>query len=175
MKTTELERTYLAKQLPSDLKSSPSKLVVDVYFPTSAAHPTLRFRQYGDAYEVTKKVMASGHDSSRMIEHTIALSQAEFEELTAHGGKRVAKQRYFYELEGREAQIDVFQEALQGLVLADFEFTNREEQLQFSTPDFCLAEVTQEAFLAGGKLAGAAYQDIAAQLDRYSYKPIKML
>ncbi len=36
-------------------------------------------------------------------------------------------------------------------------------------PDFCLVEVTQEDFVAGGMLCGKSYEDIKADLDRYGY------
>jgi CYTH domain-containing protein len=169
---TELELTYLAKELPPDLASKPSKLLVDVYYPAEDPHPLLRIRQKGDSYEVTKKVMASGADSSHMLEHTIILSPEEFVALTAAPGKRVAKRRYDFDYQGRKAEIDVFEGDLSGLVVVDFEFTDRDDQLAFEMPDFCLADVTQEAFVAGGKLAGKSYADIQADLDRYDYQQL---
>lgn len=172
MTETELELTYLAKELPADLANLPSKLLVDVYYPSEDSHPLLRIRQKGDTYEITKKVMASGTDSSHMLEHTIELTSEEFAALTAAPGKRVAKRRYDYEYEGRKAEIDVFEGELDGLVVVDFEFTDRDDQLAFQMPDFCLADVTQEAFIAGGKLAGKSYADIQADLDRYGYQPL---
>jgi len=167
---TELELTYLARELPVDLTAKPSKILVDVYYPAEAPHPLLRIRQKGDAYEITKKVVAAGNDSSHMLEHTIVLSSEEFVALTAAPGKRVTKRRYDYEYQGRKAEIDVFEGELQGLVVVDFEFTDRDDQLAFQMPDFCLADVTQEAFIAGGKLAGKSYADIQSDLDRYGYQ-----
>ena len=172
MQVVELELTYLAKRLPDGLAKCPSKKIVDVYFPISAPHPTLRVRQSGDLYEITKKVMAAGTDSSNMIEHTIELDMAEHADLIKAGGKRVAKQRYYYNFDGRTAEIDVFDEQLRGLVLVDVEFTDRQDQLAFALPDFCLAEVTQEAFIAGGVLAGKSYADIRNQLAIYGYRPL---
>lgn len=172
MTETELELTYLAKELPSDLATKPSKMLVDIYYPSDDPHPLLRIRQKGDKYEITKKVMASGTDSSHMLEHTIVLSAEEFAALTAAPGKRVAKRRYDFEYQGRKAEIDVFEGELSGLVVVDFEFTDRDDQLSFAMPDFCLADVTQEAFIAGGKLAGKTYADIQPDLDRYGYQQL---
>lgn len=172
MQHIELELTYLAKSLPIAIKNCPSKQVIDVYFPSSDSHPCLRIRHDSEHYEITKKLMATGTDSSHMIEHTITLTAEEYSELTAQGGKRVAKTRYYYNYQGRTAEIDVFDEALRGLVLIDFEFTDRQDQLQFAMPDFCLAEVTQAAFAAGGKLAGKRYQDIVPDLQSYGYQPL---
>lgn len=174
MKTVELELTYLAKTLPEGLADCPSKLIVDVYVPASAAHPTLRLRQNGDRYEITKKDMATGTDSSHMIEHTIDLNAEEFAALAAGEGKRVAKRRYDYMHQGRKAEFDVFEEDLAGLVVVDFEFEDRDDQLQFEMPEFCLADVTQEAFIAGGVLAGKSYKDLERDLARYAYRPLSI-
>lgn len=42
----------------------------------------------------------------------------------------------------------------------------------FVSPSFCLAEVTQEEFIAGGYLAGKSYADIEKFLKMYHYRPI---
>ncbi len=168
----ELELTYLAREIPEGLADCPSKLIVDVYYPAEEAHPRLRVRRRGDVYEITKKVIAHGNDSSHQIEHTIELSETEFKALTQNQGRRVAKRRYLYNYQGRTAEVDVFEGSLAGLVEVDFEFDDRDDQLAFQMPDFCLADVTQEAFAAGGKLAGKTYADVQADLDKYRYQPL---
>lgn len=170
----ELEFTYLAKSLPEDLRFSASKLITDIYYPEKLEHPLLRLRQRGDVYEMTKKENAIGTDSSYKLEHTIVLDRDEFEALAQAPGRRVTKRRYFYEYQGHIAEIDVFEGELKGLVEVDFEFANRDEQLAFKMPDFCLADVTQEAFAAGGMLAGKTYKDIEKDLAKYNYKPLSL-
>lgn len=168
----ELELTYLAKEIPKDLTDSPSKVITDVYYPAETEHPVLRLRQRGDTYELTKKEIASGTDSSYQLEHTVTLNRDEFEALAKAPGRRVTKRRYFYKYNGQTAEVDVFEGDLKGLVEVDFEFTDRETQLAFTMPDFCLADVTQEAFAAGGMLAGKTYKDIEKNLEAYAYKPL---
>ena len=169
---TELELTYLAKYIPTGLENSPSKRIVDVYYPRQSQRARVRLRQQGEQYEITKKVLAHGSDSSHQLEYTNELTKEEFEALAQSPGKRVVKRRYFYSYQGRTAEIDVFEEELKGLVEVDFEFTDRDDQLAFEQPDFCLADVTQERFAAGGTLSGKTYQDIEADLERYGYKPL---
>lgn len=170
MTEVELELTYLVKQLPADLKKSPSKTVIDIYFPAHAEHALLRLRRSGDQYEMTKKQPIDEADLSHQHEHTIKLTEHEFKALAQAPGKRVAKQRYYYPYQGRTAEIDIFLDDLQGLVLADFEFTDRDDQLAFTMPDFCLADVTQEEAIAGGTLAGKTFAQVAPALQKYSYK-----
>jgi CYTH domain-containing protein len=168
----EHERTFLAKQLPEDLKKHPSVEMLDLYLPTTARHPLLRLRQKGEKYEVTKKV-PSGKDFSVLHEFTTPLSKAEFDELAASvKGKRVHKRRYEYSWNNHVCEIDVFLDSLQGLVLVDVEFEEGKGKAEFVAPEFCLVDVTGEEFVAGGYLAGKTYGEIANDLERYKYKPL---
>jgi CYTH domain-containing protein len=167
----ELERTYLVKSLPKGIESCESREMLDIYVPASARHPKLRIRKEGERRVITKK-QTIDCDESKHLEQTIPLDEGEFAELSTIAGKRVRKTRYIYNYKGRTAEIDVFRDGLAGLVLADFEFGSTEEMASFAMPEFCLAEVTQEEFLAGGMLCGKDYKDIEGELARYSYARI---
>ena len=52
--------------------------------------------------------------------------------------------------------------------MVDFEFKNIEEQLNFIMPDFCLAEVTDDANIAGGLLAHLKMKSLKPILDKYT-------
>ncbi len=168
----ELELTYLAKELPPDVLSAPHDEVLDVYIPSSSPHPHLRIRKCGNAYEITKKQPIEEGDASRQLETTILLTAEEFSELSMLEGKRVKKIRYIYDYNGTRYEVDVFQEVLKGLVLIDVEFKTIEAKNAFIPPPFCLADVTQEEFIAGGMLCGKTYQDIEIQLAEFGYTPI---
>jgi len=170
----ELERTFLAKYIPEGLHNSPSREIVDLYFPKSNPHPKLRIRKIGDKIEMTKKKPID-NDVSQQIEQTIELSEAEFKELTKLDCHKTEKTRYYYEFDGKKAEIDVFHGKLEGLVMADFEFDEISEKDSFQMPDFCLADVTQDEFTAGGILCQRIYADIEKDLKRFGYKklPIK--
>lgn len=170
----ELERTYLAKGLPKDLVNFPSKEMLDIYLPSTSDHPKLRIRRRGDVFEITKKSPVVEGDASRQIEQTIPLLREEYEELCLVPGMRVAKTRYLYKENGVDFEVDVFGDELAGLVLVDVEFTSVEEKNAFSIPSFCLAEVTQEQFTAGGKLCGKNYSDIESDLNRFGYKKLSL-
>ncbi len=165
----ELERTYLVKRLPKGIERCESREMLDIYLPSLARHPVLRIRKAGEKMAITKKQPVKEGDASRQLEQTIPLSEEEFGELSTMVGKRIWKTRYDYNYNGRTAEIDVFRGKLKGLVLADFEFDSIEEMAKFAIPDFCLAEVTHEEFLAGGMLCGKSYSDIEGELARYRY------
>ncbi|MBW2964595.1 hypothetical protein KY363_03990 [Candidatus Woesearchaeota archaeon] len=168
----ELELTYLAKSLPEGLAKCRHKEIIDIYIPTNSVHPTLRIRKSGDKYEITKKEPVED-DPSHQNEETTTLTADEFDELNKNiEGKRTHKLRYYYPFQGKTAEIDVFQGKLKGLVVIDFEFETMEEKDSFTMPDFCLADVTPEEFIAGGMVCGKAYDDLQKDLDRYGYKKL---
>ena len=170
----ELERTFLAGRLPEGLADCPSHEMVDIYFPATVEHPVLRLRKKGDRMVLTKKTTIEEGDRSRFLEQTIELSEGEYTALSRLWGKRLAKVRYDYDYNGRKAEVDVFQDALEGLVLVDFEFNSVEEKEAFEKPEFCLAEVTHEEFIAGGMLCGKSYADIKDDLEKFAYEALKL-
>ncbi|MFW5746503.1 MAG: hypothetical protein ACOCWQ_03055 [Nanoarchaeota archaeon] len=167
----EQERTFLAKHLP-DLRACPCEEIIDIFIPADSRHPCLRIRKKGGQMEITKKQPIDG-DPSKMREDTIPLTEKEFSVLSQVHGRKTHKKRYRYDSEGHSAEIDVFEGPLAGLVLVDFEFENTEEKQRFTMPDFCLAEVTHEEFVAGEYICGKCYQDIEEKLDSYGYRKIQ--
>jgi CYTH domain-containing protein len=147
--------------------------LLDIYVPESGTpHPHLRLRRRGDTFEITKKTPVTVGDASIQTEVTIKLEPEEFNALSVSSNKKVSKIRHNVNIGGYEAEVDIFQDELAGLVLIDFEFASQSEKESFKTPEVCLADVTQEPFLAGGLLAGKSYQDIKPELDRLGYLKI---
>ena len=169
----ELEKTYLAKNLPLDLKEYDFKEIIDIYIPKESVHPELRLRKRGNKYELTKKTPLDENDKSKQEEQTIVLSEIEFNSLHEQlEGKKVHKKRYYYPYKNRIAEFDIFEGELAGLVVIDFEFEKQKDCDEFQMPDFCLVEITQETFLAGGMLCGKKYSDIEEDLKRFGYKKL---
>ena len=168
----EFELTYLAKELPADVFHSTSKEIVDMYVPASEGHPTLRIRKSGDRYEITKKQPTVGNDSSHFFENTIPLTAEEYADLIHAPSKDVAKTRYYYNDGKHDYEVDVFNGALEGLVMVDVEFKDAEARDAFVKPDWCGADVTQEKFAAGGMVCGKSYDDIASILENFGYTKI---
>ena len=168
----ELEKTYLIKKLPDNLESCKFKEIIDLYLPEASKHSKLRLRKNGDRYELTKKEPVNGTDSSCQEEQTIILTEIEFNAFNQLKGKKIHRTRYYSDYSGRTAEIDVFRDLLEGLVLVDFEFKTIEEKDGFEMPEFCLADVTQDVFTAGGVICGKCYGDIEKELKKYNYSRI---
>ncbi len=167
----EIERTFLAKRIPEGLSDCDFIEIKDTYFPKSSFHPKIRLRKKGGYYELTKKKPVND-DPSHQEEQTIKLTREEYESFKSIDGRVIHKNRYFLPFNNRVAEVDVFLDKLKGLVLIDFEFNNPVERDSFSMPDFCLADVTNEDFIAGGMLCGKSYEDIATELKRFNYKKL---
>jgi len=168
----ELELTYLAKYLPEDLQKCNSKQIVDLYVENGTDHADLRIRKNGDKYEFTRKTPVDDGDTSKQNEATIDLNEVEFDSFKNTQARKVAKTRYYYSHDGKTAEFDVFEDTLLGLVVIDFEFENESEKDSFLMPEFCLADITQEKFIAGGMLAGKSYDDIANELEQFNYEKL---
>jgi len=168
----ELEKTYLAREIPNALNNCKSKEIIDIYVPKLSEHPKIRIRKNGNKFEITKKEPVNDKDKSEQKEQTIILNEPEFNELSKLDGKRIHKIRYYYNYNNRIAEIDIFQGSLKGLIIVDFEFKNKEEKDSFKIPDFCLAEITHELFAAGGMLCGKSYEDIEEDLKKFNYKKL---
>ncbi len=169
----EHERTFLAKCIPEGLERCQKKEIADTFIPTVAHHPVLRIRKNGDRFEMTKKYPVKEGDASVQHELTIPLTKKEYDELVASvKGKRARKVRHIYERDRVRFEVDVYQDALKGLVVVDAEFPDGVGKDDLKMPDFCLADVTQETAFAGGMLVGKSYADIEPTLRKYHYKKL---
>lgn len=170
----EFEKRYLAKYLPKDFKKFLCTDIVDKYFPYDAYHPQIRLRKKDDSYTLTKKIpIDEAVTHSTQTEDTIIFTKEEFDFFNKLKGKIVEKKRFEYPYGNLKAEIDVFYGDLDGLVVVDIEVESKEQLDSFKMPGFCLVDVTEEYFIAGGLLAGKKYEDIEEELERFGYKPLQ--
>lgn len=167
----ELEKTYLAKEVPEGLEKCESKEIIDLFIPKEGEHPHIRVRKIGNEYEITKKEPIN-NDPSHQKEHTIPLTEKEFKAFSEIGGRKLHKIRHYYKYKDRTAEIDVYLDKLKGLIVVEVEFNTVKEKDSFEMPDFCLKDVTQEKFVYTGFLCGNSYEDIKHILDKHGYKKL---
>ncbi len=173
IKNIEYERTFLLRALPKGLEKAASTRMIDIYIPADLnKHPRIRLRRKADKFEFTKKTPINTNDASSHTEMTIPLTETEFIELSKASDRAIYKTRYFLNFDGKEAELDIFEESLRGFALLDFEFLTKEEMEEFIPPGICLADVTQEKFIAGGLLAGRGYTDIEDELKKFGYEKL---
>jgi CYTH domain-containing protein len=152
----EVERRYLLRALPTALVGRPPyRHVVDHYLPQSRLR--LRLMQSPDGTETVwklgQKFRASGQSPTEATITNIYLDEAEYHLLRGLGGQEIGKDRYVLPYQGRRYGIDVFRDALQGLILAEVECETLEDALQLAVPPFAIADVTDDERFTGGHLA----------------------
>jgi CYTH domain-containing protein len=93
-------------------------------------------------------------DAATRLITSIYLTQAEFGLLADLPGRTLRKVRHhLVPMNGVEIAVDVFEDALAGLILVEAEFSSAEAMAAFRGPHFALREVTQDGRYGGGALA----------------------
>jgi CYTH domain-containing protein len=165
----ERERRFLLAGPPPASAVTAHRRITDRYLPGTR----LRLRRVdypaGQAceFKFTQKVPASrpGHVQG-LITNTY-LSAAEYDLLASLPAGVLSKTR----LSVPPLSIDLFDPPLDGLVLADVEFTTDEEARSFPPPPLAIAEVTDDARFTGGSLVRARRDDLLTWLAEFGIEP----
>lgn len=133
----EIERKYLIKKLPDHLSSFPCRNIEQGYLNTA---PVIRIRRDNDKYELTYK--SQGMMSRE--EYNLPLNQESYEHLKSKiDGRLIKKKRYMIPLsEILTIELDIFEEDLAPLILAEVEFPDEKMALSFTPPDWFGEDVT---------------------------------
>jgi CYTH domain-containing protein len=147
---TEIERKWVPDAPPGGLADHPSRHVEQGYVALDE-NAEVRVRRAGDKRTLTIK---SGSGMVR-VEEELALEPGQFDALWAlTAGRRVVKTRYLVPLEdGLTAEVDVYEDALDGLVTAEVEFPSEEAASGFAAPEWLGRDVTGDARYANRALA----------------------
>ena len=133
----EIERKYLVKNIPGNLKDFPCRSMEQGYLSTA---PVIRIRKDQDCYELTYK------SKGLMIreEYNLPLTADAYGHLLKKiDGRLIKKDRYMIPLkDGLTAELDIFKEELAPLVLAEVEFPDEESARAFTPPDWFGEDVT---------------------------------
>ena len=132
----EIERKYLLKKLPDNLDTYRHRHLEQGYLCTA---PVVRIRKDDDRYELTYK---SGGMMVRQ-EYNLLLTKDSYEHLKKKiDGRLISKKRYMIPYEKYMIELDVFENDLAPLVLAEVEFETEEEANTFTAPEWFGKDVT---------------------------------
>lgn len=146
----QIERKFVLDGPPEGLDLASCRHVVQGYL--AVGGDEVRVRRVGERTSLTVK-RGSGQ---RRIEQEVDISAAAFEALwPLTEGRRVRKLRYDLDREGSRIEVDVYEEALEGLVTAEVEFASLSESAAFDPGDLG-REVTGDPHYANQHLAMAA-------------------
>lgn len=150
----EIEKKWLInpKTIPFDLSEAVVFQLEQTYINFS---PEMRVRKINDGEQYTftlKYDMTS--DGIKRNEIDIQITQEEYEELVAkQEGNSIQKMRYQLLVDGELVAIDLFKGDLEGLAYMEIEFLNMEEATAFETPEWVIADVTDDVRYKNGHLA----------------------
>ncbi|HEX5608553.1 MAG TPA: CYTH domain-containing protein [Solirubrobacterales bacterium] len=136
----EIERKFLLRDLPAELREGPGQAIEQGYLAIHADGTEVRVRSAGGRCTLTVK--APGGLSRAEVELEIGRDRfCSLWPLTA--GRRLRKRRSTAELSGGVIlEVDRYQGALSGLVIAEAEFGSEDESAAFEPPPWLGREVT---------------------------------
>src|SRR6266704_5513507 len=146
----EIERKFLLKRLPEELKRSRRYVIEQGYLATEPAGRQVRLRKKGKTASLAFKV---GRGAQRE-EREIKLSPKQFAALwPATVGRRLYKLRYEMPWKNFLIEIDIYRRKHKGLVVAEVEFPNRTACRKFKAPAWFGREVTGNKRYSNVRLA----------------------
>ncbi len=162
----EWERRFLLARFPHEAQITQTRRIVDHYIEGTK----LRLRQMSDRdseiFKLTQKVPAETPGARQGVITTIYLAKEEFEVLLKLPARVLKKTRHSAAPFG----IDVFGYAMDGLVLAEAEFSSAQEAAALAVPPFAVSEVTDDVRFTGGNLVSATREDLRRWLAEYGIK-----
>jgi adenylate cyclase len=146
----EIERKFLIKRLPADLKRYRNRQIEQGYLAARPDGTQLRLRKAEKKHSLTFK---RGRGTIRE-EWEIALTPVQFNRLwPATAGYRLRKRRYDIPFGEFVIEVDVYGGIHQGLIVAEVEFKSPRQCRNFRPPDWLGRDISGQARYSNVKLA----------------------
>lgn len=150
----EIERKYLVFDIPESVKDEDvegTHFVQGYVLPESGSQ--VRLRKIKDQDDLGMLTIKKGSGAIRK-EYEIALGEEQFEQLwIATRENRLKKVRYKIGYGEHLIELDVYKGELEGLILAEVEFSSEDEMEEFIEPDWFVFDVTEESAFKNKSLA----------------------
>ena len=152
MADMEIERKFLPKQLPQNLSDYEVHQIEQGYL---CVDPVVRIRRRDDRCYLTSK--AKGLLARE--EYNLPLSAEAYAHLKPKAdGRIIKKKRYLIPLDGGlTVELDVFEEDLAPLILAEVEFSSTQEAERFVPPAWLGTDVTYDKHYHNSEMSRADY------------------
>ena len=133
----EIERKFLVAQLPDNLDNYNCRYIEQGYLSTKSV---VRVRRDNDDYYLTYK----GSGMIAREEYNLPLTKDSYEHLIKKAdGNIITKKRYeIPDGNGYTIELDIFEGAFNGTVIAEVEFNTIEEADNYIMPEFFTEDVT---------------------------------
>lgn len=163
----EFRRLFLLEHLPEPMTRADAHLqFFDNYIEkTRLRLRSVRVPETKEWTWILQQRFATDKDSACWKIAEIYLNETEYHIFEQFEGREIRKNRYFYEAEGKQIEIDVFLGKLWGLNLAKVNFETIEELRDFKFP-FAVLEVTADKFFDGENLVEKNFSDVQAEVAK---------
>lgn len=150
----EIERKFIIRELPPNIQENPGTKIIQGYIAVADDGTEIRLRKKGGFFYLTVK---SGGSLDRE-ETEVELAREQFDKLwPSTENRRIEKDRHEIEHKGIIIELDIFRGSLDGLIIAEVEFTSIEESLSFAPPAWFGREVTEDERFKNKNLAGSGF------------------
>ena len=176
---TELRRVFLVRNLPEPLTRASRHLQI---FDNYIENTRLRLRSVRvpetKAWTWILQQIEFSEDLLKREVTEVFLNETEHAAFEIFEGREVRKNervetneirknRYFYDFNGAEIEIDVFLGELWGFITAQIYFENEEAMKLFNAPPFTVAEVSENEFFVGQNLLGKTFADVQREFENH--------
>jgi adenylate cyclase len=161
MQAIELERKWLVSS-PPDLSLYKFDEIEQGYISfASSENNEVRIRRKSNQYYLTIKSL---NDKSSLnikrLETEIILSKEQYDLLWPITlGKRIVKRRYYIDYHNHKIELDIYNDSLNNLIMAEVEFSSELDANKFTSPSWFDSEVTSDDKYTNAKLALAYLQN----------------
>jgi CYTH domain-containing protein len=175
---TELRSLFLFQNLPAPLTAASKHLqIFDNYIENTRLRiRSVRSPETKEWTFVLQQIIFDDNDLSELKIAEIYLNDAEhsvfeqFEGRQIKSNERAAtneirKNRYFYDFNNKQIELDVYLGDLWGLNIAQVRFENEAEMKDFAAPPFVIMEITNKPFFADANLLGKKLTDVQTELN----------
>ena len=146
----EIERKFTVKQVPGDLTQYPRKRIEQAYLCT---RPVVRVRRSGEEFWLTYK----GEGLLAREEYNFPLTEEAYLHLLQKAdGLIIKKDRFCISWKGYIIELDIFDQPFAPLMIAEVEFSTKEEALNFRPPEWFDRDVTCDPAYSNSNLSKMA-------------------
>lgn len=160
---TEIRRTFLIQGLPEPLTPASSHLQI---FDNYIENTRLRLRSIRIpedkkwTWMLEQRFPLKSENLSIWKISRIYLNEFEHKTFERFEGREIRKNRYFYNLDEKQAEFDIFLGKLWGLNLMNVHFETTLEMENFELPPFVIYEVTNYQYFTGENLVDKTFADV---------------
>lgn len=161
-------KTFLIEKLPKPLTPADSHLqLFDNYVENTRIRlRRIRVPETKQWTRILEQVYPIEENNfSRLKISQMFLNESEYIALEHLNGREIRKNRYYFEYENKQLEIDIFLGKLWGLNIVNVYFDTEEELENYKLPEFSALDVTKDGFFSGEVLVDKKFSDIQDRIS----------